>query len=146
MYNYVLKNSSHHPQKWIIRFHSNGIVNPIRKLHNHANAIYFIFLEDTTYLALAQSGWRGFISGPPTVWLKSISPGDGEDQITCGSTQPQKKCSRSVGCPLSHTSILASGGRPLCTVGKRRRGSALWQWWWEQKMCLGNKDADGAGE
>ncbi len=29
MYNYVLKNYSHHPQKWIIRFHSNGIFNPI---------------------------------------------------------------------------------------------------------------------
>ena len=28
MYNYVRKNSSHHPKKWIIRFHSNGIVNP----------------------------------------------------------------------------------------------------------------------
>jgi hypothetical protein len=25
MYNYVLKNSIHHPQKWIIRFDSNGI-------------------------------------------------------------------------------------------------------------------------
>jgi hypothetical protein len=28
MYNYVRKKSSHHPKKWIIQFHSNGIVNP----------------------------------------------------------------------------------------------------------------------
>jgi hypothetical protein len=32
-----------------------------------------------------------------------------------------------------------------CTAGERRRGS-LRQWWWEQKMCLGDEDADGAGE
>ena len=31
-------------------------------------------------------------------------------------------------------------------VGERRRGSAPRQWWWEQKMCLDNKDADRAGE
>ena len=39
--------------------------------------------------------------------------------------------------------------RPIhvaCKVGERRRGSAPRQWWWEQKMCLDNEDADGAGE
>ena len=30
MYNYVLKNSSHHPKKWIIRFDPYGIV-PLTK-------------------------------------------------------------------------------------------------------------------
>jgi len=34
----------------------------------------------------------------------------------------------------------------LCTAGERRRGSAPRQWWWEQKMCLGDKDPDGAGK
>ena len=33
-----------------------------------------------------------------------------KDQIMCGSTQPQKTCSRSVGCTLTRT-ILASGRR-----------------------------------
>jgi L-rhamnose mutarotase len=39
--------------------------------------------------------------------------------------------------------------RPIhiaCKVGERRRGSAPRQWWWEQKMCLDDKDADKAGE
>ena len=39
--------------------------------------------------------------------------------------------------------------RPIhvaCKVGERRRGLAPRQWWWEQKMCLEDKDADGAGE
>ena len=39
--------------------------------------------------------------------------------------------------------------RPIhvaCMVGERRRGSAPRQWWWEQKMCLDDEDADGAGE
>ena len=39
--------------------------------------------------------------------------------------------------------------RPLhasCTAGERRRGSAPRQWWWEQKLCLDDEDADGAGE
>jgi hypothetical protein len=33
-----------------------------------------------------------------------------------------------------------------CMEGERRRGSAPRQWWWEQKMCLDDEDADGAGE
>ena len=39
--------------------------------------------------------------------------------------------------------------RPIhvaCKVGERRRGSAPRQWWWEQKLCLDDEDADGAGE
>ncbi len=39
--------------------------------------------------------------------------------------------------------------RPIhesCTAGERRRGSAPRQWWWEQKMCLGDEGADGAGD
>ncbi len=39
--------------------------------------------------------------------------------------------------------------RPIhdsCTAGERRRRSAPQQWWWEQNMCLGDKDADGAGK
>ena len=39
--------------------------------------------------------------------------------------------------------------RPIhvaCKVGERRRGSAPRQWWWEQKMCLDDEDADGANE
>ncbi len=32
----------------------------------------------------------------------------------------------------------------LYMAGERRRGLAPRQWWWEQKMCLGDKDADGA--
>ena len=39
--------------------------------------------------------------------------------------------------------------RPIhvaCQEGERRRGSAPRQWWWEQKMCLDDEDADGAGE
>ncbi len=39
--------------------------------------------------------------------------------------------------------------RPIhksCTGGERRRGSAPGQWWWEQKMGLGDKGADGAGD
>jgi hypothetical protein len=31
-------------------------------------------------------------------------------------------------------------------VGERRRGSAPRQWWWEQKICLDDNDADGAGD
>ena len=31
MYYFVPNNSSHHPQKWIIRFHSSGIVNPFTR-------------------------------------------------------------------------------------------------------------------
>ena len=34
----------------------------------------------------------------------------------------------------------------LCTVGEQRRGLAPRKWWWEQKICLGDEDADGAGE
>ena len=34
----------------------------------------------------------------------------------------------------------------LFAAGERRRGSAPRQWWWEQKMCLDDEDADGAGE
>jgi len=34
----------------------------------------------------------------------------------------------------------------LCMEGERRRGSVPQQWWWKQKMCLDDKDADGAGE
>ena len=37
--------------------------------------------------------------------------------------------------------ILAS-----CMAGEGRRGSAPQQWWWEQKMCLGDEDAGGAGK
>jgi hypothetical protein len=51
---------------------------------------------------------EGFTSEPPTVWLRNISLG--KDQTMCGSTQPQKTCSRSVGCTLSRI-ILASGWR-----------------------------------
>ena len=39
--------------------------------------------------------------------------------------------------------------RPIhdsCTVGEQRRGSAPRPWWWEQKMCLGDEDEDGAGK
>ncbi len=39
--------------------------------------------------------------------------------------------------------------RPIHTLfseGERRRESAPQQWWWEQKMCLDDEDADGAGE
>jgi hypothetical protein len=39
--------------------------------------------------------------------------------------------------------------RPIyasCTEGELRRGLAPRQWWWEQKMCLDDEDADGAGE
>jgi hypothetical protein len=31
-----------------------------------------------------------------------------------------------------------------CRVGERKRGSLPRQWWWEWKMCLDNKDVDGA--
>ena len=34
----------------------------------------------------------------------------------------------------------------LCTECEQRRGLAPQQWWWEQKMCLNNKDAEGAGK
>jgi hypothetical protein len=34
----------------------------------------------------------------------------------------------------------------MCMEGERRRGSAPRQWWWEQKMCLDDKDADRAEE
>jgi hypothetical protein len=34
----------------------------------------------------------------------------------------------------------------LCTTGERRRGLAPRHWWWDQKICLGDKDADGAGK
>jgi hypothetical protein len=34
----------------------------------------------------------------------------------------------------------------LCTAGERRKGSAPRQWWWEQKMCLSDEGADGAGD
>jgi hypothetical protein len=34
----------------------------------------------------------------------------------------------------------------LCMAGERRRGSVPRQWWWEQMMCLGDKDTDGAGK
>jgi hypothetical protein len=39
--------------------------------------------------------------------------------------------------------------RPIqasCTEGEQRRGQAPQQWWWEQKMCLDDEDADGAGQ
>jgi len=39
--------------------------------------------------------------------------------------------------------------RPIhvaCQEGERRKGSASRQWWWEQKNCLDDEDADGAGE
>jgi hypothetical protein len=34
----------------------------------------------------------------------------------------------------------------LCTAGEWIRGSVPRQWWWEQKMCLGDEGADGAGD
>ena len=34
----------------------------------------------------------------------------------------------------------------MCMEGERRSGLAPRQWWWEQKMCLDDEDADGAGE
>jgi hypothetical protein len=39
--------------------------------------------------------------------------------------------------------------RPIykaCRAGERKRGSPPRQWWWEQKMCLDDKDADGTNE
>ncbi len=39
--------------------------------------------------------------------------------------------------------------RPIyvsCTEGEWRMGLAPRQWWWEQKMCLVDKDADRAGK
>ncbi len=39
--------------------------------------------------------------------------------------------------------------RPIykaCREGERRRGLPPRQWWWEQKMSLDNKDADGANK
>jgi hypothetical protein len=33
-----------------------------------------------------------------------------------------------------------------CREGERKRGSPLQQWWWEQMLCLEDKDADGANE
>jgi hypothetical protein len=33
-----------------------------------------------------------------------------------------------------------------CRAGEQKRGSQPEQWWWEQKMCLDNKDADGANK
>ncbi len=33
-----------------------------------------------------------------------------------------------------------------CTEGEQRRRQTPRQWWWEQKMCLDDEDADGAGE
>ncbi len=41
------------------------------------------------------------------------------------------------------------GYKPIhtsCVEGERRRGLALWQWWWEQKMGLDDKDTDGASK
>ncbi len=34
----------------------------------------------------------------------------------------------------------------VCREGEQRRGSPPWQWWWEQKMSLDDKDADGANK
>ncbi len=39
--------------------------------------------------------------------------------------------------------------RPIhtsCMEGERRRGLVPGQWWWEQKMGLDDKDADGASK
>ena len=47
---------------------------------------------------------------------------------------------------IFHYVVLDRPINDLCTAGERRRGLALRQWWWEQKMCLGDEDADGAGE
>jgi len=69
--------------------------------------------------------WRGSTSGLHTGWLRNISPG--EDQTRCGSTRPQKTCSRSAGCTLSRT-ILASGGRQFfCTWWTGQSSKRVWR-------------------
>ena len=75
----------------------------------------------------------------------------------CGSTRATsdvlKECGlHTIGHYISvrrETILQYVVDRPIhvaCMVGERRRGSALQQWWWEQKMCLDDKDADGAGD
>jgi L-rhamnose mutarotase len=40
--------------------------------------------------------------------------------------------------------VLDQPNYDTCREGEQQRGLPLQQWWWELKMCLDNKDADGA--